>query len=101
MTPAETLAAAFVAECESTFTRSQMMVIRKRNASPEYAGDVCATHDFADANMIMLGAWESTFGAPPRFLSDPESDAGQTDMRLWGAAWTLAKDGALSSDQGA
>lgn len=53
----------------------------ERNGRPEYKEhDSCATHDFCDANMVMLAAFES-LGTPVN------NDAPQ----LWNDAWTQAK----------
>jgi len=76
--------------------------IRLRNASPEYAGDICATHDFCDANMVMLEAFEQVIGREPAFLEGTDeagnhSPEGDADMRLWGAAWNHAKAAHLTA----
>jgi len=45
--------------------------------------DVCHTHDFIDANMSMLAAWEIVTGQAE---IDGDND---TDTALWNAAWNL------------
>ena len=72
------------------FTAEQVAEIRRRNATPQYAGDVCATHDFCDANEIMAEAFAEVVGRPLA-LGDDEPNQ-QADFALWGAAWGYAKD---------
>ncbi len=50
----------------------------------EYGPNVCASHDFCDANMPMAEAFESLFGREPDLISD-------TDFNIWAEAWDLAK----------
>ena len=47
-------------------------------------GDTCATHDYCDANMLMIQAWESVMGRPMR----PHVDS---DSALWNQAWQIAR----------
>lgn len=51
--------------------------------SKEADPDVCHTHDFIDANMSMLAAWEVVTGQAE---IDGDNDA---DTALWNAAWKL------------
>jgi hypothetical protein len=61
---------------------SVLSVVNLRNARAEYAG-CCATHDFCDANMLMLSAMEAQ-GA--------ELDASDDEQaRVVNSAWELAK----------
>jgi len=93
------LGEAFVGQCVEAFTEQQLAAIRERNAT--YDADTCATHDFADANMIMLLAFEEVFGREPAFLHgtdekgnhSPEQEA---DIALWNAAWGHAKKAHLT-----
>lgn len=45
---------------------------------------VCHTHDYCDANMVMLEAFQTVFQREP----DMESD---DDLELWNDAWAIAK----------
>ncbi|TGT90867.1 MULTISPECIES: hypothetical protein [unclassified Mesorhizobium] len=56
-------------------------------AEPEDSG-VCHSHDYVDANMTMLAAFQATFNRDPAFLSDSEETA---DLQLWNDAWAIAK----------
>lgn len=49
--------------------------------------DTCATHDYCDANMLMLDAFELIH--EPFFGEDGHSS--EAHMRLWGEAWGIAK----------
>lgn len=57
----------------------------------------CASHDYCDANMVMLAAFEKVFGRKPDYLLLPpealmRKDAANTpDMNLWNEAWTKAR----------
>ena len=80
MTPEE-LALRFVATVRSNVTDEDFAEILKRNKT--YPPGCCATHDFMDANMLMLEAFE----ALAKRDMDFESDA---DTALWSAAWEIA-----------
>lgn len=68
-----------------------------REANKRYDDpNVCATHDFCDANMIMDGVmrecginmeWDSEDGMPA-FISD-----------LWDAAWAMAREAEFYADR--
>lgn len=54
----------------------------------EFRPDVCHTHDHCDANVFMAQAIEDVLGVDPAqddLINDPAM------MRLWNAAWDLAK----------
>lgn len=90
----EKLAAAFVEQCKAQFSQDELDCIRARNRRHAKAGnpDVCATHEFADANMIMLDAFEDAFQRKPAILDETASvEAHNADASLWGAAWDKAK----------
>lgn len=65
-------------------------VIRRNN---EHAGDsACASHDFCDANMVMLDAVQAL---------DPEADVddilqGDDWIARWNEAWDIAKASGFS-----
>lgn len=61
-----------------------------RLANRRYRGSTtCASHDYCDANMAMLEAFQSTFGADPRIADQADGREGP-DIALWNAAWALA-----------
>ena len=78
------LALEFVTQLKACLSADQLAEIRKRNATPQYSGDVCASHDFIDANMVMNDAFEKVVG---REL-DAQNGA---DCVLWSKAWDIAK----------
>lgn len=102
----ERLATAFAAIIREWTTPGELAEIRRRNASPEYAGEgPCATHDFMDANDAMSEAYQRALGRACRLPCD--ADEGQcseeeveADMSLWNAAWSHAKREYLT-DKGA
>lgn len=61
----------------------------ERNETPKYKDSgSCASHDFCDANMTMLRAWEELFGSEPAFISDSEETE---SLDLMNRAWTFAR----------
>lgn len=106
---AHILAAAFAAELESDLTPEQMAMVRTRNATPDYAGSVCASHDVCDANMPMAAAFEKVTGREPvtswetnpdHSPCDPaEALQAQADCALWSAAWDIAKRDYLTAKE--
>ena len=58
--------------------------VKRRNDTPEYGAGVCASHDFCDANMVMLEAFETETGGVFEFNNDACTD-------LWNAAWESAR----------
>jgi hypothetical protein len=66
--------------------------VRKRNAEdPELGIYSCASHDFCDANMAMIEAFES-FGEEL-----PDDDGDQAQFDLWNKAWSYAKNTHLTA----
>lgn len=77
------LARIFSRMLREDLTADQMAEINARNASESHAGDVCATHDFIDANQIMIDA-----------LAEIQIDFDSQDSGIASMidhAWTLAK----------
>jgi hypothetical protein len=79
------LAKAFCESVTEYLTREELIEAVSRNAK-EVHPDVCHTHDFCDANMAMEEAWDSIFEFGVE-IGDVESNS-----KLWGAAWDLAKN---------
>jgi hypothetical protein len=61
-----------------------------KNATPAYAGSVCASHEYCDANEPMSRAFFLIFGRE----ADPSRE---TDSAAWNAAWALAKTDYLTA----
>lgn len=67
-----------------------------RLANVDHQDDqICASHDFCDANMAMLEAFQTTFGVEPRLELLNGQDG--VDVALWGQAWELAKTSWLTA----
>lgn len=75
------LALKFSELLQEELTPEEFDEVNKRNATPEYS-QCCASHDFRDANMIMLEALESLGGTFDETMADPT---------VWNMAWDLAK----------
>ncbi|WP_310530755.1 hypothetical protein [Novosphingobium sp.] len=90
----ERLAYEFREELARTVTPEQWREIQRRNGLPEYAGPICASHDFCDANEVMAAAFAKVMGRDA--LPDDDSGMTDSDCELWGAAWAIAKREHLS-----
>lgn len=51
--------------------------------------DVCHSHDFCDANEVMLQAWKDCGHDPNDITGETQSDEAR---RLWQDAWDIAKE---------
>jgi hypothetical protein len=78
----ETLAADFSAVLRRWLTADEMAQVLALNKQ-EAGTNVCHSHDFCDANMAMLKAFEDLGGDLD--LED------QDQVKLWNAAWDIAK----------
>ena len=91
------LAEAFRDCLVSELPADKIAEIKRRNATPQYSGPVCASHDFIDANEVMAEAFEKVVGHFPLMPSDFDDDdaEGQSKVEeqaaLWSAAWDHAK----------
>jgi hypothetical protein len=83
MTP-QTLSALFIVGLRSTVTPEEYSAILKKNATPDYDG-CCASHDYCDANMVMLEAYAHAM------KRDPERVNLDKVWRLFNEAWTIAR----------
>ena len=100
---AETLAGEFDRLLRAELTASEYRETIRRNRTPEYAGDCCASHDFTDANCIMLSALSGLSGIDESELVRTmfaDDDAGMLSpaerhrvcrdadlLTLWESAW--------------
>lgn len=87
---AEKLASAFIENIQAYLSVEELAEVDRRNKTPEYGELVCATHDFADSNDQMSGAFKQV---TMRWL-DANSEA---DCSLWGKAWGIAKTRGFSN----
>jgi len=79
----ETIASEFVNVLHDWLTAYEMDLIRNYNATPAYSAS-CASHNFCDANMAMLEAFEA--------ITDCEFNLdNQAHIDLFNAAWDHAK----------
>ena len=79
----EQLAKEFSKVLSEWLTADQMREVIARNAV-EPNDQICASHDFCDANMAMLEAFERCGLGE----ADPSDDA---TLNLWNRVWDLAK----------
>jgi hypothetical protein len=92
------LAIEFSNRLRGTLTAEQMAQMIERNSAEQSEG-VCHSHDFCDANVIMLEAWRAIDAAAE--LHDITHN--QRNAAKWGIAWDIAKtndfDPALIEEQ--
>lgn len=65
-------------------TGEAMMLVVERNRE-ESNPSICHSHDFVDANQVMLEAWTNLGGLEFHPFENEEA------VRTWGKAWEIAK----------
>lgn len=94
----EVLACDFAHRLAQQLSPAEWREMRISNRSVE-AG-VCASHDFLDANMVMLAAWQAT--RDPAIVGNGDATALGCDLDHVNAAWTIAtRDYLTASDEAA
>lgn len=87
----DALAEAFVKQLREQLTAEQFAEVVALNGV-ELNPDVCHSHDFCDANMVMDAAFH-TLGVDPLEYGYTEEDGmSQEVCNLWNAAWNRAKE---------
>ncbi|ERJ38656.1 hypothetical protein L810_6873 [Burkholderia sp. AU4i] len=86
------VAIAFCRQLALSLTGAELTQVRERNRVEEIAG-VCHTHDFCDANMLMLDAFVEC-----GLAENPESCIGDELHPLWNLAWKLAAEAEFRGD---
>ncbi len=84
---ADALAQAFGDVIREWLTTEQLHRAIRSNKSYAYREDVCASHDYCDANMAMLEAWSELTGVD----EDAVDLTDDTMHALWNDAWQRAK----------
>jgi hypothetical protein len=82
----ETLACAFAHGLAEQLDPAEWREMRVRNQT--ITASLCASHDFLDANMVMLAAWQAT--RSPAIVGNGDADALGTDLAHVNAAWEVA-----------
>lgn len=92
-TARDKLAGRFAEDILTLIGLDALATVCDRNRTPQYV-DACATHDFCDANMVMLAAWTAVVGAEPAFLDAEHADEAKAtqDAELWDGAWEYARN---------
>lgn len=84
------LARAFGEQMQGALTTSQFRAMCDANKCETNIG-ICHSHDYCDANMEMLVAFEETYGRNPLDGRGDEGGMNEADTQLWNDAWTVAK----------
>ena len=97
------LAFAFARLLREELSETDMGEVIARNAAETHP-NVCHSHDFCDANMVMLAAWQELTGRTMIMLGDreeltaEESAAQDKEIAAWNAAWQIAKESEFETD---
>lgn len=99
LTP-EAVAKAFCAVVRESLDGYELSEVIARNKTPEYTETgSCATHDFCDANMLMLQAFTDLLGYEPDSVCDDPCEWKNGVQRRWNAAWNLAVAAEFDADR--
>ena len=79
-------------------TLEEMDEVILRNANEYKDSDVCASHDFCDANMAMAEAFDNLGLTTTADIEDCESTEWIAAQDLWNTAWTIAKISSFNSE---
>ena len=77
------LADRFIREMLKSLSVAQLRTVDKRNAAQK-DDRICHSHDFLDANMVMLEAWDS-------LTTTEASTMNQRHLAIWNGEWDKAK----------
>jgi hypothetical protein len=82
-------------------TPEEWSTMRATNRANGPGSPVCASHDFCDANMAMVQAFEEVFGRPD-CITDGEDkpEQAEADRLIWISAWDIAKPLFLTAAEG-
>lgn len=78
------LAQIFGEKLQEALDDEQLRAAIARNNAEGPHSEVCHSHDFCDANMVMDAAWREMFGQE----LDPTN---QAECDIWNDAWAIAK----------
>tara|TARA_R110000868_G_scaffold140148_1_gene355467 strand:- start:397 stop:720 length:324 start_codon:yes stop_codon:yes gene_type:complete len=78
------LARLFGEQVQAALSATEFRAAVDANKSDGPDSTVCHTHDYCDANMLMLAAWQEFFGGEPDVSSEE-------DTAIWNDAWSIAK----------
>ena len=95
MSKTTSLAAAFSDRVRKALSPAELATVNERNLAHGLTkSDICATHDFTDANELMAAAWADAFGPIDESYDADDNPVwpSEADMRIWNAAWQMAKE---------
>ena len=90
----DAVADTFARLLKKALTPEEFTEVRHRNGSPAYGGNICASHDFCDANLIMEAALTE------HGVKVLEAGGAMRDeaLEVWNEAWRIAKQTRLIRD---
>jgi hypothetical protein len=84
-----TIAKRFAEVLRAWLSPEEYAEMQRLNATPQYGWPICASHNFCDANMAMMEAFESVTG---RMAIPDDGEMAESDCKLWGDAWDYARN---------
>lgn len=92
----------FMEILKSWLTADEWTEMRAKNATAEYQGGVCASHDYCDANMAMHEAFVKCGLVPPCEIDTTASEAAERladdVLDTWNKAWDWARANGLEAE---
>ena len=93
------LAHEFASELKKSIGEKKMAALKAANQKLKNP-EMCCSHDYCDANMVMADAFKGVFGREPLLAPADESNAAQAafeaDLKMIYVAWKCAKAGNFS-----
>ncbi len=94
---ANEIAKEFCTQLQDELGAAKVAKIARLNRTPKFQDGACATHDFCDANQVMLNAFEARGVAQPT-----DSKLGSTGwnkaIAIWEAAWNIARENDFNAE---
>jgi hypothetical protein len=85
------IAEAFGEVMRQWLTPAEFAEMKRRNETEAaYAEGACASHDYCDANMAMMEAFDQIMGRLLTVESDDMAQA-EADCAIWNDAWNLSR----------
>ena len=84
------IAARFAEVLRSWLNEREFKEMVRKNTTPAYGYPICASHDYCDANMAMMEAFESVVGH--NIIPHGDGEITEENMKIWADAWDRARD---------
>jgi len=93
------IAEAFSEVMRQWLSRDEFAEMKRLNETdPDYANGACASHNYCDANMAMMEAFDHVMGHN-MIPTDADGEISEQDTAIWNEAWELARKLYLGSQR--